>query len=56
MRRLLADQGSSVIVWAGVASYPAHALEAADLLRLAEQALVDATQWDQSRIEVALPE
>lgn len=56
MRRLLVDQGSSVIVWAGVASYPAHALEATDLLRLAEQALADATHWDQSRIEVALPE
>ena len=57
LRRLLADQGSSVIVWAGVASYPAHALEAPDLLRLAEGALADACQWtDQSRIEVALPE
>jgi len=57
LRRLLAEQGSSTVVWAGVASYPAHALEAPDLLRLAEGALADATQWtDQSRIEVALPE
>ena len=57
LRRLLTDQGSSTIVWAGVASYPAHALEAPDLLRLAERALADACQWlDQSRIEVALPE
>jgi len=45
-----------VIVWAGIASYPAHALEAPALVALAETALADATQWQQSRIEVALPE
>ena len=56
LRRLLADQGTDLLLWAGVASYPAHALEAPALLRLAEQALTDAMQWDQSRIEVALPE
>jgi hypothetical protein len=57
LRRLLTDQGSSTTVWAGVAAYPAHALEAPALLRLAECALADACQWlDQSRIEVALPE
>ncbi|MEA3019175.1 MAG: hypothetical protein QOI47_699 [Actinomycetota bacterium] len=56
LRRLLADQGIDVVIWAGVASYPAHALEALDLLALAEQALRDAMQWTQSRIEVALPE
>jgi PleD family two-component response regulator len=56
VRRLLSEQGCDVIVWAGVASYPAHALEAPDLLALAERALADATQWDRSRIEVALPE
>lgn len=56
IRRLLHEQGNEVIVWAGVASYPAHALEAAELLVLAERALADASQWSQSRIEVALPE
>jgi hypothetical protein len=56
LRRLLADQGTDACIWAGVASYPAHALESQDLLVLAEGALADAMQWDQSRIEVALPE
>jgi diguanylate cyclase (GGDEF)-like protein len=57
LRRLLAEQGTPVLLWAGVASYPAHALEPADLLSLAEQALADALHWTgQSRIEVALPE
>lgn len=57
LRRLLADQGTPVLLWAGVASYPAHALEPVDLLDLAERALADALQWTgQSRIEVALPE
>jgi len=56
LRRLLSDQGTDVVIWAGVASYPAHALEAPSLVHLAERALADATQWAQSRIEVALPE
>ena len=56
LRRLLAEQGIEVIVWAGVASYPAHALEAPSLVSLAEGALVAAEEWKQSRIEVALPE
>ena len=56
LRRLLSEQGTVVIVWAGVASYPAHALEAPSLVALAVQALADAQQWNQSRIEVALPE
>jgi len=56
LRRLLAEQGTDVVLWAGVASYPAHALEHGDLLALAEAALGDAMQWEQSRIEVALPE
>lgn len=53
VRRLLEDQGAGVTIWAGLASYPAHALEAADLLRLAEDALDRALEWDSSRIEVA---
>jgi PleD family two-component response regulator len=55
VRRLLAEQGIGAKVWAGVASYPAHALESADLLQLAEDALVKAREWGESRIEVALP-
>lgn len=56
LRRLLVDQGTEVVIWAGVASYPAHALESSELVVLAEAALRDAMQWEQSRIEVALPE
>ena len=56
LRSLLQEQAVEVIIWAGVASYPAHALEAPELLTLAEKALADATLWDQSRIEIALPE
>jgi hypothetical protein len=56
LRRLLGDQGTDVLLWAGVAAYPAHALEAPALVTLATQALHDAMQWQQSRIEVALPE
>jgi diguanylate cyclase (GGDEF)-like protein len=55
VRRLLAEQGLEITIWAGIASYPAHALESSDLLRLAEDALVKAREWQDSRIEVALP-
>ena len=55
VRRLLTDQGIDTPMWAGVASYPAHALEAEDLMRLTIVALHDAQLWETSRIEVALP-
>ena len=55
VRRLLGDQGIETPMWAGVASYPAHGLEADDLMRLAVLALHDAQLWDSSRIEIALP-
>ena len=53
VRRLLGDQYPEATMWAGVSSYPAHALEAVDLLAMAERALADARQWEGSRIEVA---
>lgn len=54
VRRLLGEQGQDVVVWAGVAAYPAHALDHDGLLALSEQALTDAKTWgDHSRIEVA---
>jgi diguanylate cyclase (GGDEF)-like protein len=56
LRRLLTEQGMEIVLWAGIASYPAHALEPPELLTLAEKALADAMQWTQSRIEVALPQ
>lgn len=55
VRRLLTDQGIDIPLWAGVASYPAHALEADDLMRLAVVALHDAQLWESSRIEIAVP-
>jgi diguanylate cyclase (GGDEF)-like protein len=54
VRRLLGDQQHEVVLWAGVATYPAHALDHTSLLALTDKALADAKSWgDQSRIEVA---
>lgn len=39
---------------AGVACYPAHAMDAAELLEQVEVALERAAEWSQDRIEVAL--
>jgi GGDEF domain-containing protein len=55
LRRLLGEQGAGITLWGGVASYPAHALEAADLLALADAALESARHWVDGRIEVASP-
>lgn len=48
-------QASTVtpVMWAAVASYPAHALTADELLAIAETALRHARDWPQGRIEVA---
>jgi diguanylate cyclase (GGDEF)-like protein len=54
VRRLLSDQQHDVVLWAGVAAYPAHALDHDVLLSLTEAALADAKAWGaSSRIEVA---
>lgn len=54
VRRLLGDQQHEVVVWAGVAAYPAHALDHDVLLSLTETALAGAKAWGaHSRIEVA---
>ena len=55
VRRLLTERGVETTVWAGIAAYPAHALESRDLAERAERALLLAQEWGQSRIEVALP-
>jgi GGDEF domain-containing protein len=55
VRRLLNERGVETTVWAGIAAYPAHALEARDLVERADRALHLAEEWAQSRIEVALP-
>ena len=41
------------VMWAGVASYPAHALEAAQVRDRAHRALTLARDWMTGRIEVA---
>jgi diguanylate cyclase (GGDEF)-like protein len=56
LRRSLTEQGASVTTWAGIASYPAHALEAPTILAKAESALKAALEWPQFRIEVAMPD
>ncbi len=53
-RRSLTEQGLRATIWGGVASYPAHALGAADLFELAEAALESARDWRDGRIEVAI--
>lgn len=54
LRRSLNAQGLRTTIWGGVASYPAHALGAADLFELAEAALEAARDWRDGRIEVAV--
>jgi diguanylate cyclase (GGDEF)-like protein len=54
LRRLLDEQRIEVTIWGGIASYPAHALDAGTLLEQAEAALAAARDWPAGRIEVAL--
>jgi GGDEF domain-containing protein len=53
IRRVLGEHSPAVPTWAGVASYPAHALEAEELLTLAGTALTTARQSVTPRVEVA---
>lgn len=53
-RALLDETGSDHHLWAGVATYPSHALDATSLVMAAEAALRDAMAWRQSRIELAI--
>ena len=54
VRRKLIAEHPEITMWAGVACYPAHALNAMDLLDQTEFALQAAREWRQDRIEVAL--
>jgi diguanylate cyclase (GGDEF)-like protein len=56
VERLRRSMTVDATIWAGVACYPAHGLEAATVAAGAEAALVDARLWATSRIEVASPE
>ena len=53
LRRDLEATGDDIVVWAGIATYPAHTLDALGLIFLASQALQQAAFWPGSRIEVA---
>jgi diguanylate cyclase (GGDEF)-like protein len=52
-RRHLADHHPGQTLWAGVACYPAHAFDSDEILKQAEEALTNAREWRQDRIEVA---
>ncbi len=49
-----AENSEGVTLWAGVACYPAHAFTSESVMQAANEALVQAKDWPQDRIEVAL--
>ena len=53
VRRRLAEEHPEITMWAGVACYPAHAFDVPALIDRADDALRDAHDWHQDRIEVA---
>jgi len=55
LRRTIVSQYGSHTMWAGIASYPTHGLDTAELVAQAHAALVAAHDWTQDRIEVASP-
>ncbi|MDG2111591.1 MAG: hypothetical protein P8N02_03135 [Actinomycetota bacterium] len=54
VRRSLATIDPSLTMWAGIACYPAHAMDNDKLMGQCEAALQRAREWPQERIEVAL--
>ncbi len=55
-RSLAEERPDDITLWAGVASYPTHGLDAEDLLDAAQRAFYDAREWGRTRIEVATSE
>lgn len=53
LRRAIGEIDPNFVQWAGIACYPAHAFNTAELLAKAEEALHAAWEWPQARIEVA---
>lgn len=53
LRRALSDVGVDTPLWAGVACYPAHSMDALGVRRSSSRALQMAREWPQARIEVA---
>lgn len=56
IRRNLVSRFGHHTLWAGVACYPAHAFDSAELMDQVRTALVAAKEWNQDRIEVAAAE
>jgi GGDEF domain-containing protein len=54
LRRSLASVVPNQLRWAGIACYPAHAFNAAEVMSKAEEAYSSAREWSQDRIEVAV--
>lgn len=55
IRREIGLKDDTLTMWAGVACYPSHAFDSANLLAQAVEALDGARDWHQDRIEVANP-
>jgi GGDEF domain-containing protein len=55
IRREIGLNDDTLTMWAGVACYPSHAFDSANLLAQAVVALDGARDWHQDRIEVANP-
>jgi two-component system cell cycle response regulator len=53
LRRAILPGHPELVVWAGVACYPAHAFDAMEVLERADDALAAAREWRRDRIEVA---
>lgn len=56
IRRNLVSRFGHHTLWAGVACYPAHAFDSAELMSQVRTALETAKEWKQDRIEVAATE
>jgi two-component system cell cycle response regulator len=56
IRRNLVSRFGHHTLWAGVACYPAHAFDSAELMSQVRLALETAKEWKQDRIEVAAAE
>ncbi len=53
LRRTLLPGHPELVVWAGIACYPAHAFDAMEVLERAADALTSAREWQRDRIEIA---
>jgi len=54
IRRTLIDGDDSLRLWAGIACYPAHGMDAEEIMSQSTDALSRAREWPQDRIEVAV--